>query len=410
MCRNADVCFALGCDGGGLMVIAPHRIAVLGATGSIGRSTLDVIARHPDLFTLHAVSGFNNIDRLIEILEQFSPPVVVVPTEACVTKIRERYNKPIEIYVGRQGLVDIAKASDVDAVMAAIVGAAGLESAIAAAQAGKKLLLANKESLVVAGQLLMTAVKESGAQLLPIDSEHNAIFQCLPKGHQQGVESILLTASGGPLRDFSLQQLVQVTPAQAIAHPNWSMGQKISVDSASLMNKGLELIEACWLFDVTPDQVEVVVHPQSIIHSMVRYVDGSVLAQLGAPDMRTPIAYGLAYPQRIDSGSARLSFDSLLNLTFDQPDRERFPCLALAEQAYQASGIAPAVLNAANEVAVAEFLKANIGFMDIAAINHAVLQETENVAVESLEQLYKVDASARLLAEKLIGKGVKWTR
>lgn len=391
------------------MAVAPQRVAVLGATGSIGRSTLDVIERHPALFKLQAVSGFSNIDQLIAILNRFSPPLAVVPDEQSASAVRARYHKPIDILVGKKGLVDVAQSSDVDTVMAAIVGAAGLESSIAAAKAGKKLLLANKESLVVAGQLMMSAVARSGAQLLPIDSEHNAIFQCLPPSGQQGVESILLTASGGPFRHYEMQQLQTVTPAQAVAHPNWSMGQKISVDSASLMNKGLELIEACWLFSIQPSQVEVVVHPQSIIHSMVRYTDGSVLAQLGAPDMRTPIAYGLAYPQRIESGSDRLEFNQLLNLTFDEPDRKRFPCLALAEQAFESSGILPAALNAANEVTVDAFLRGNIGFMDIAAVNEAVLQETENVAVESLEQLYKVDADARALAVQLIKSGVKWS-
>lgn len=392
------------------MAVAPQRVAVLGATGSIGRSTLDVIERHPALFKLQAVSGFSNIDQLIAILNRFAPPIAVVPDDKAALVVKARYRKPIDILVGKKGLVDVAQASDVDTVMAAIVGAAGLESSIAAAKAGKKLLLANKESLVVAGQLMMSAVASSGAQLLPIDSEHNAVFQCLPQSGQQGVESILLTASGGPFRNYDMKQLQTVTPAQAVAHPNWSMGQKISVDSASLMNKGLELIEACWLFAIQPSQVEVVVHPQSIIHSMVRYIDGSVLAQLGAPDMRTPIAYGLAFPQRIESGSDRLEFNQLLNLTFDEPDRNRFPCLALAEQAFEASGISPAALNAANEVTVDAFLNGGIGFMDIAAVNEAVLQETENVAVESLEQLYKVDADARALAARLIKRGVKWAQ
>ncbi|MBU2862411.1 1-deoxy-D-xylulose-5-phosphate reductoisomerase [Reinekea forsetii] len=384
----------------------PINITVLGATGSIGCSTLDVIKRHPDKFRVFALSGFQNISLLAEQIIEFQPAVAVVPNNQTRDALKALIpNSKTEISVGEQGLIEAASASEVDAVMAAIVGFAGLSSSLAAAKAGKKLLLANKESLVVAGALLMDAVRDNDAQLLPIDSEHNAIFQCLPPlGGDAGVESILLTASGGPFRNFSLEQLAGVTPEQAVAHPNWSMGQKISVDSASLMNKGLELIEACWLFNVPPSKVEVVVHPQSVIHSMVRYVDGSVISQMGAPDMRTPIAYGLAYPERISSGSPALAFDQMLNLTFDQPDRTRFPCLRLAEEAMDVGGIQPAVLNAANEVSVAAFLDGHIGFMDIAQINEQVFNEIKTEAVESLDQLMSVDQRARAAALRLVNK------
>lgn len=375
----------------------PQRICVLGATGSIGCNTLDVIARHPDRFQLFAISGHRNLDRLIEQAERCRPSYVVVPDEASRQQLSDRLSSTgAEVLVGEAALSDMASHPDVDMVMAAIVGSAGLTSSLAAARAGKRLLLANKESLVVAGHLLMAAVAESGAELLPIDSEHNAIFQCLPSEHRrQGVSSVLLTASGGPLRDWTAEQLIHVTPEQAIAHPNWSMGRKISVDSASLMNKGLELIEACWLFDLTPDRIEVVIHPQSVIHSMVRYLDGSVIAQMGTPDMRTPIAYGLAYPDRIVSGAEPLAFDPTLSLTFDHPDRERFPCLRLAEDAIRQGGTLPAVLNAANEVTVSAFLERRLSFPDIARINETVMEQLGAEAVESVEQLLAIDVRAR---------------
>lgn len=386
------------------MVASIQNITVLGATGSIGQNTLDVIARHPQRYRVHALSGHSNMTQLARDVDRFSPDVVVVPTEARRKELLSivRHVSP-DVRVGEQALVNVAGSKDADAVMAAIVGAAGLESSIAAARAGRKLLLANKESLVVAGRLLMDAVQSGGATLLPIDSEHNAIFQSLPDGRvQSGVESILLTASGGPFRTSSMEQLMHVTPEQAVAHPNWSMGQKISVDSATLMNKGLELIEACWLFGVKPADIEVVIHPQSVIHSMVRYIDGSVIAQMGAPDMRTPIAYGLAYPDRIASGSDRLAFNDLLSLTFSQPDREKFPCLRLAEEAFEAGGTAPAVLNAANEVTVDAFLNGYIGFTDIGRINEAVLCETDTESVDSVEQLRDVDRKARDVCRTLV--------
>lgn len=383
-----------------------QKVTIFGSTGSIGQNTLDVIARHPDRYRVHALSGHSNMTQLARDIQRHAPAVVVVPSVSKKQELMRLLAGPApEILVGPEALVDVAGSTEADAVMAAIVGAAGLESSLAAARAGRKLLLANKESLVVSGQLLMDAVRDGGASLLPIDSEHNAIFQCLTDGRVNlGVESVLLTASGGPFRDATMEQLMHVTPQQAVAHPNWSMGQKISVDSATLMNKGLELIEACWLFDLTPADIEVVIHPQSVIHSMVRYVDGSVIAQMGAPDMRTPIAYGLAYPERIESGSDRLQFNELLSLNFSQPDRERFPCLRLAEQAMQLGGTAPAILNAANEVTVAAFLEGGIGFTDIGRINEQVLNECIVESVESVAQLREVDLRARHHCQQLVAQ------
>ncbi|MCH8531477.1 MAG: 1-deoxy-D-xylulose-5-phosphate reductoisomerase [Saccharospirillum sp.] len=383
-----------------------RSVAILGSTGSIGTNTLDVISRHPERFNVFAISGYRNISLLASQARQHRPRFIVVPDADSERRlVSELDGLAVEVLVGEQALVEIAEHPEVDVVMAAIVGSAGLRSSIAAAGAGKRLLLANKESLVVAGHLLMDAARAAGAVLLPIDSEHNAIFQCLPATlPHQGVQSVLLTASGGPLRSLSLSELEAVTPAQAIAHPNWSMGQKISVDSASLMNKGLELIEACWLFDLKPSDIEVVIHPQSVIHSMVRYRDGSVLAQMGAPDMRTPIAYGLAWPERIDSGSAHLAFDQSLQLTFDKPDRVRFPCLRLAEEAMAQGGTMPAVLNATNEVSVQSFLNACIGFTDIAHINERIMERMGSEAVESVEQLMEIDQQARALAVQAIAE------
>lgn len=383
-----------------------QSITVLGSTGSVGTNTLDVISRHPDRFSVFAISGYRNIELLLSQAMQHQPRYIVVPDYATGKRLSaELAGQPVEVLVGEQALIDMAEHPEVDVVMAAIVGSAGLRSSLAAAAAGKRLLLANKESLVVAGHLLMDAARQAGAVLLPIDSEHNAIFQCLPASSSlQGVQSVLLTASGGPFRSLTLAELATVTPEQAVAHPNWSMGQKISVDSASLMNKGLELIEACWLFDLKPNDIEVVIHPQSIIHSMVRYRDGSVLAQMGAPDMRTPIAYGLAWPERIDSGSAHLAFDQSLQLTFDEPDRTRFPCLRLAEEAMAQGGTMPAVLNAANEVSVQSFLNACIGFTDIARINERIMERMGAEPVESVEQLMSIDRQARALAVQVIAE------
>lgn len=383
-----------------------RRITLLGGTGSIGSSTLDLIARHPDRYRLWAVSGFSRIPELAEICRRFHPDIAVVPDSATRDQLSSLLpsDSCTAIEVGEQALQQIASAPEADTIVAAIVGAAGLLPALAAARAGKRILLANKEALVMSGQLFMDEVARSGAELLPVDSEHNAIFQCLPATDTHfvpgllsasGVSQILLTASGGPFRGYSTEQLARVTPEQAIAHPNWSMGRKISVDSATLMNKGLELIEACWLFAVTPDQIQVVVHPQSIIHSMVAYQDGSVIAQMGNPDMRTPIAYGLSWPERIDAGVARLDLFQVAQLNFEPADEQRFPCLALARQAFSEGGTAPAILNAANEIAVDAFLQGQIGFNRIPELCQHVLEQSVAEPAETLEQILDADLNAR---------------
>ncbi|WP_327439878.1 1-deoxy-D-xylulose-5-phosphate reductoisomerase [Pseudomonas donghuensis] len=383
-----------------------QRITVLGATGSIGLSTLDVIARHPDRYQVFALSGYSRLQELLALCVRHAPVFAVVPSAEAAQQLRDGLaaaGSATEVLVGEEGLCQVAAAGEVDAVMAAIVGAAGLRPTLAAVEAGKKVLLANKEALVMSGALFMQAVRRSGAVLLPIDSEHNAIFQCLPGDYsrglaQVGVRRILLTASGGPFRETPMAELMDVSPEQACAHPNWSMGRKISVDSASMMNKGLELIEACWLFDARPSQVEVVVHPQSVIHSLVDYVDGSVLAQLGNPDMRTPIANALAWPERIDSGVAPLDLFAVARLDFKAPDEQRFPCLRLAREAAEAGNSAPAVLNAANEVAVEAFLQRRIRFPEIASMIEQVLDQEPVVAVESLDAVFAADQRARQLA------------
>ncbi|WP_296218445.1 1-deoxy-D-xylulose-5-phosphate reductoisomerase [Pseudomonas sp. UBA2684] len=382
---------------------APQQITVLGATGSIGLSTLDVIARHPERYQVFALSGFSRLVELESLCMLYRPRYAVVADAAAARALQDSLHAAglaTRVLCGDEGLCEVAAHPDVDAVMAAIVGAAGLKPTLAAVEAGKKVLLANKEALVMSGALFMQAVRQSGAVLLPIDSEHNAIFQCLPgdyaRGLQQvGVRRIMLTASGGPFRETPLEQLAGVTPEQACAHPNWSMGRKISVDSASMMNKGLELIEACWLFDARPAQVEVVIHPQSVIHSLVDYVDGSVLAQLGNPDMRTPISHALAWPQRIDSGVAPLDLFAIARLDFQAPDEQRFPCLRLARQAAEQGGTAPAMLNAANEVAVAAFLERRIRFPEIASIIDSVLNAEPAIAVEDLDTVLVADRQAR---------------
>ncbi|MDE1165980.1 MAG: 1-deoxy-D-xylulose-5-phosphate reductoisomerase [Pseudomonas sp.] len=389
-----------------------QRITVLGATGSIGLSTLDVVARHPDRYQVFALSGFSRLSELLALCIKHVPVFAVVPDEAAAGNLREGLRTAglaTEVLVGEAGLCQVAADPQVDAVMAAIVGAAGLKPTLAAVEAGKKVLLANKEALVMSGHLFMQAVRQSGAVLLPIDSEHNAIFQCLPGDFtrglgQVGVRRILLTASGGPFRETPLGDLQNVTPEQACAHPNWSMGRKISVDSASMMNKGLELIEACWLFDAQPSQVEVVVHPQSVIHSLVDYIDGSVLAQLGNPDMRTPIAHALAWPERLASGVAPLDLFAVARLDFQAPDEQRFPCLRLARQAAQAGGSAPAVLNAANEIAVAAFLERRIRYPEIASMIEEVLNQEAVVALDGLEAVFAADGRARLLAEQWLSR------
>ena len=385
-------------------------IAVLGSTGSIGVSTLDVIARHPGRFRAIALTAHRNVSRMAAQCRQFRPLYAVMVDRGSAEQLRDALADmadPPEVLDGPSALETVAEAPEVDYVMAAIVGAAGLMSTLAAARAGKRVLLANKEALVVAGAIVMKAATDHGAILLPIDSEHNAIFQCLPANHadglpQTGVERILLTASGGPFRDMPAGQLVDVTPAQACAHPNWSMGRKISVDSATMMNKGLEIIEACWLFDTSPDRIQVVVHPQSVIHSMVQYTDGSVLAQLGNPDMRTPIAHALAWPERMQSGVDPLDIFAIARLDFEPPAPERFPCLRLAYRAAADGGTAPAVLNAANEVAVAAFLEGRIGFTTIGRIVEHTMDALppEPVDGDGLDHVLEIDARARSFAER----------
>jgi 1-deoxy-D-xylulose-5-phosphate reductoisomerase len=394
---------------------ARQRLTVLGATGSIGVNTLDVVARHPERFEVFALSAHRQVETLFQQCLAHRPRLAVTGDAEGADRLAHLLRQAgadTEVRWGPEALCEIAAAPDVDAVMAAIVGAAGLPSALAAARAGKRLLLANKEALVVSGRLFMEAVAAGGATLLPIDSEHNAIFQALPAGFRRdlgeaGVRRILLTASGGPFRDFALADLETVTPEQACAHPNWVMGRKISVDSATMMNKGLEVIEAHWLFGAPAERIQVVVHPQSVIHSLVEYVDGSVLAQLGNPDMRTPIAHALAYPERVEAGVAPLDLFQIAQLNFLAPDLQRFPCLALAYAALAEGGSAPALLNAANEVAVAAFLEGRIGFMDIPRIIGEVLEQAERLAVDSLEAVLAADAIGRRQAARVAGLGIR---
>jgi 1-deoxy-D-xylulose-5-phosphate reductoisomerase len=381
-------------------------VAVLGSTGSIGASTLDVLRRHDDRYRLVAITANSDVGRMAAQCAEWQPRFAVMSDPDAAERLRAvlRDTAPdVEVLAGTDGLVRVATLPEVDHVMAAIVGAAGLLPSLAAARAGKRVLLANKEALVMSGRLFMDAVREHGAELLPIDSEHNAIFQCMPPGYRAGhgaagVRRILLTASGGPFRTTPLPDLDGVTPDQACAHPNWVMGRKISVDSATMMNKGLEVIEACWLFDARPDQIEVVIHPQSVIHSLVQYTDGSVLAQLGNPDMRTPIAHALAWPARIESGVAPLDLLAVARLDFERPDLARFPCLALAWESLRAGGTATAALNAANEVAVAAFLARAVPYTGIARIVAETLAGVPNLAADTLEQVLAADAAAREFA------------
>jgi len=381
-------------------------VTVLGSTGSIGVSTLDVLRRHSDQFRVIALAANSSVDKLLQQVIEFQPQYAVLVDPQAAARLRQSISHKgltTEVLDGADALEAVASLPQVDAVMAAIVGAAGLRSALAAATSGKRVLLANKESLVVAGQLFMDAVEQHQATLLPIDSEHNAIFQCMPADRsKEGVRRILLTASGGPFRSASVNDLQQVTPEQACAHPNWDMGKKISVDSATMMNKGLEVIEARWLFDLAPQDIQVVVHPQSVVHSMVEYVDGSVLAQMGNPDMRTPIAHALSWPRRIDSGVASLNLFDVARLDFEQPDVERFPCLQLAYDAVAAGGVMPAVLNAANEVAVDAFLNGRIPFPAIPRLNQVVMESAEQVQPQSIEHLLEVDQQSRRQAEQFI--------
>ena len=390
---------------------SPKRqsITILGSTGSIGTNTLDVVGRHPDHFQVFALSAHRSDAKLAKQCLQFKPTYAVLSDQDAASRLRANLpaNNPVQVLAGAEGLREVASHKQVDTVMAAIVGGAGLPSTLAAVEAGKKVLLANKESLVMAGGLFMAAVRASGATLLPIDSEHNAIFQCLPPGdkslERKGVRRLLLTASGGPFLNCSPSELEGVTPAQACQHPNWTMGRKISVDSATMMNKGLELIEACHLFAVGPDQIEVVIHPQSVIHSMVDYLDGSVLAQLGNPDMRTPIAHALAWPERMESGVKALDVVAQAQLSFQAPDLKRFPCLALAMAAAKAGGGAQIALNAANEIAVAAFLEGGIGFLDIATTIDKVVNHRHWGEPRALPQVHELDHEARSVAKALVG-------
>jgi len=386
------------------------NLTILGSTGSIGRGTLDVVARHPARYRVHALGANRQHEMLAEQCLRFSPRYAVLADLAAAELLRARLRDagcPTEVLGGERALVEVSEAPETDALMAAIVGAAGLEAAIAAARAGKRILLANKESLVMAGDVFLSACRDGGATVLPIDSEHNAVFQCLPGGRADGpgIRRIVLTASGGPFRRASRETMARATPEQACAHPNWSMGRKISVDSATMMNKGLELIEAHYLFGLPGSRLDVVVHPQSIVHSMVEYTDGSMLAQLGNPDMRTPIAYALAYPERIDSGVAPLDLAMIGRLEFEEPDMDRFPCLRLAHDALRAGAGAPCILNAANEIAVDAFLSRRIGFDGIAALNERVLQAMgARPAGADVAGVLALDADSRRVALSELAK------
>jgi 1-deoxy-D-xylulose-5-phosphate reductoisomerase len=385
-------------------------ISILGATGSIGQSTLDVISLHPDKFRLFAVTANTQVNKMAQICRQFQPEVAVMADEDSAIALHQQIKDltNITILSGEKGLIQVASDAQVDVVMAAIVGSVGLMPTLSAVRAGKRILLANKESLVMAGHLFMQEVKEHKAELIPIDSEHNAIFQCLPVDYasglpNKGVSRILLTGSGGPFRETPLAQFAEITPEQAIAHPNWSMGPKISVDSATMMNKGLELIEACWLFDVDESFIQIVLHPQSIIHSMVAYNDGSVLAQMGNPDMRTPIANALGWPQRIESGVEPLDLIAVSTLDFADADENRFPCLRLAREAIQQGGTSTAILNAANEVAVAAFLQNKIPFTRIPEIIKYTMDSISSHASDNLQQILLDDRTARHFVDQQMG-------
>ena len=383
-----------------------ETVTILGATGSIGRQTLDVLARNPERYRVLGLTAGHRWRELAEHCLTWRPRFAALADEQAAEALRNHLREAgshTQVLAGHAGVAEVAALQEADTVVAAIVGAAGVRPTLAAVEAGKKILLANKETLVVTGALFMEAVKRHGATLLPVDSEHNAIFQCLPaEGVGPGVRRLLLTASGGPFRGWTREQLTEVTPEQAVCHPNWDMGPKISVDSATLMNKGLEYIEACWLFDVAPERIEVVIHPQSVVHSMVEYLDGSVLAQMGTPDMRTPIACALSWPERIESGASSLDFATLSGLDFQAPDNDAFPCLGLARQAMEEGGAATAVLNAANEEAVAAFLDRRLGFNAIGAVVEETLQRTPSSRCADVDAVMDVDARARDLARSLI--------
>lgn len=392
------------------MSAAVKQVTVLGSTGSIGVSTLDVIARHPEDFKVFALTANTNVEGLAEQVRRFNPRYAVLRDHAAAQQLQQLLRGEAidtEVLAGDEALAQVAADGQVDYVMAAIVGAAGLLPTLAAVNAGKRTLLANKEALVMCGSLFMEAVQRNGAELLPIDSEHNAVYQCLPAQHRDGlapigVRRVILTASGGPFRDKPLQEFASITPEQACAHPNWSMGQKISVDSATMMNKGLELIEACWLFNTSHDKVDVLVHRQSVIHSMVEYVDGSVLAQMGNPDMRIPIAYGLSWPERTDSGVSSLDLTQVARLDFEPLDEDKFPCLPLAANAIAAGGTVPVALNAANEVAVQAFLEHQLPFTGIYQLVDSVLQKYASVRPDSIDTVLSEDVRARELARQLL--------
>lgn len=389
-------------------------IAVLGSTGSIGLSTLDVIRRHPDRYKTISLTAHRDVDGMFNQCREFTPLIAAMADHDAASELAKRLKSAglrTEVLAGIEGIVEAAVISDADYVMAAIVGAAGLLPTLAAVKKGKRILLANKEALVISGHLFMQTAVEHKAVILPIDSEHNAIFQCMPADFAHGldkvgVKQILLTASGGPFRTWNEEALKSVTPEQACAHPNWDMGRKISVDSATMMNKGLEVIEARWLFDARPGCIQVVVHPQSVIHSMVEYADGSILAQMGNPDMRTPIAHAMAWPERIDAGVERLNLFDVAHLDFAEPDLTRFPCLGLAFDAIEAGGTAPAILNAANEVAVAAFLEEKLPFTEIPIVNEKTMESLPIEELDDLDGLLEVDHQARAYAEQLINSGV----
>ncbi|MEZ7207841.1 1-deoxy-D-xylulose-5-phosphate reductoisomerase [Pseudoalteromonas sp. DY56-GL79] len=392
--------------------MSEQNLVVLGATGSIGLSTLDVVSRNKEQYRVFALVAGQNAEKMAELCLRHQPKYAVMSSEHAAQQLSQRLTgTTTEVLHGVEAMAEMARHVDVDIVMSAIVGAAGLLPTLAAVEAGKKVLLANKESLVMSGQLFMDKVKAHGATLLPIDSEHNAIYQCLPATIQtgqssnlshSGVSKILLTGSGGPFLQRSLATLTSVTVEEAVAHPNWSMGRKISVDSATMMNKGLEFIEAKWLFNCSADDIEVVIHPQSMIHSMVQYRDGSVLAQMGQPDMRTPIAYGLAYPERIDAGVEPLDFSQIVDFTFTKPDFNRYPNLKLAIDACRSGQAATTTVNAANEIAVAAFLEGKIGFCDIYRVNALTLEQSELGVLESVESIMETDRAARHRAQQII--------
>lgn len=401
---------------------AQHKkLCILGSTGSIGESTLELVRQHPGLFSIHSLSAHTNIELLLEQCLEFKPAVVVIVdadvAEKFVQQVKKTASlKDLQVLVGKSALQDIARSPDNDTVMASIVGAAGLDATLAAAESGKRILLANKEALVMSGSLFMDQVRKNAVELLPIDSEHNAVFQCMAekqqhlvsqemdKNDRKSIKRVILTASGGPFLNHEIESLGGVTPDEACKHPKWEMGRKISVDSATLMNKGLEVIEACLLFNLPPEQVEVIIHPQSIVHSMVEYIDGSVLAQMANPDMKIPIAYGLAWPERIETGVPYLDLLSAGNLQFEKPDLDRFPCLALAYRAIKMGSFAITALNAANEVAVDSFLKGKLPFLKIAEVIEYVLDKTEALEITSIKQVLDIDEKARHIAKNFLEK------